>query len=319
MFVGSNNKLKVFSGRANIPLAEKIAHCLGDSLGKTTLSNFPDGEISVRIEEDVRGRDIFIVQPTCPPVNDNIMELLAMIDSFKRASAARITAVLPYYGYARQDRKDVGRVPITAKLVADLLTTAGANRVLALDLHAAQIQGFFNIPVDHLHAGPVINDFVRTLDIPIKDFVVLSPDEGSIKKALVYQKRLGGAIAIVDKRRSSATETQQANLIGASLQGKVVAIFDDMISTAGSVVGAAHIAKVNGAREIYACATHGILCGPAIERIRESPIKQLVITDSIPLPPNKQLPQIKVVSVAQLLANAIDHIHYNESVSKLFE
>jgi ribose-phosphate pyrophosphokinase len=319
VFVGSNNKLKVFSGRANIPLAEKIAHCLGDSLGKITLSNFPDGESSVRIEEDVRGRDIFIVQPTCPPVNDNIMELLAMIDSFKRASAARITAVLPYYGYARQDRKDVGRVPITAKLVADLLTIAGANRVLALDLHAAQIQGFFNIPVDHLHAGPVINDFVRTLDIPIKDFVVLSPDEGSIKKALVYQKRLGGAIAIVDKRRSSATETQQANLIGASLQGKVVAIFDDMISTAGSVVGAAHIAKVNGAREIYACATHGILCGPAIERIRESPIKQLVITDSIPLPPNKQLPQIKVVSVAQLLANAIDHIHYNESVSKLFE
>jgi ribose-phosphate pyrophosphokinase len=319
VFVGSNNKLKVFSGRANIPLAEKIAHCLGDSLGKITLSNFPDGEISVRIEEDVRGRDIFIVQPTCPPVNDNIMELLAMIDSFKRASAARITAVLPYYGYARQDRKDVGRVPITAKLVADLLTIAGANRVLALDLHAAQIQGFFNIPVDHLHAGPVINDFVRTLDIPIKDFVVLSPDEGSIKKALVYQKRLGGAIAIVDKRRSSATETQQANLIGASLQGKVVAIFDDMISTGGSVVGAAHIAKVNGAREIYACATHGILCGPAIERLRESPIKQLVITDSIPLPPNKQLPQIKVVSVAQLLANAIDHIHYNESVSKLFE
>jgi ribose-phosphate pyrophosphokinase len=284
-----------------------------------TLSNFPDGEIYVRIDEDVRGRDVFIVQPTCPPVNENIMELLAMIDSFKRASAARITAVLPYYGYARQDRKDVGRVPITAKLVADLLTIAGANRVLALDLHAAQIQGFFNIPVDHLHAGPVINDFVRTLDIPIKDFVVLSPDEGSIKKALVYQKRLGGAIAIVDKRRASATETKQANLIGASLEGKVVAIFDDMISTAGSVVGAAHVAKVNGAREIYACATHGVLCGPAIERLRESPIKQLVITDSIPLPPNKQLPQIKVVSVAQLLADAIDHIHYNESVSKLFE
>ncbi|MFL5243379.1 MAG: ribose-phosphate diphosphokinase [Gemmataceae bacterium] len=319
MFLGNNNKLKVFSGRANIPLAEKIAHCLGDSLGKLTLSNFPDGEILVRIDEDVRGRDVFLVQSTCPPVNDNIMELLIMIDSFKRASAARITAVLPYYGYARQDRKDVGRVPITAKLVADLLTTAGANRVLALDLHAAQIQGFFNIPVDHLHAGPVINDFVRSLQIPSKDFVVLSPDEGSIKKALMYQNKLGGAIAIVDKRRSSATDTKQANLIGASLDGKIAVIFDDMISTAGSVVGAAHVAKVNGAREIYACATHGVLCGPAIERLRESPIKQLVITDSIPLPPNKQLPQIKVVSVAQLLANAIDHIHYNESVSKLFE
>lgn len=319
MFVGSNNKLKVFSGRANIPLAEKIAQCLGDSLGKMTLGNFPDGEVSVKIEEDVRGRDIFIVQPTCPPVNDHIMELLAMIDSFKRASAGRITAVLPYFGYARQDRKDVGRVPITAKLVADLLTVAGANRVLALDLHAAQIQGFFNIPVDHLHAGPVINAFVRDLNILQKDFVVLSPDEGSIKKALMYQSKLGGAIAIVDKRRSSATETKQANLIGASLEGKVAVIFDDMISTAGSVVGAAHVAKVNGAKEIYACATHAVLCGPAVERIRESPIKKLVVTDSIPLPPQKQLPQIQVVSVAQLLANAIDHIHYNESVSKLFE
>src|SRR6516162_1045907 len=231
-----NNQLKVFSGRANIPLAEKIASCLGDALGRITLANFPDGEISVRIEEDVRGRDIFLVQSTCPPVNDNLMELLVMIDSFKRASAARITAVLPYYGYARQDRKDVGRVPITAKLVANLLTEAGADRVLALDLHAAQIQGFFDIPVDHLYAGPVIADHVRSLNIPPRDLVVLSPDEGAIKKALSYQKRLGGLIAIVDKRRSSATETKQANLIGASVDGKVAVIFDDMISTAGTVV-----------------------------------------------------------------------------------
>src|SRR5436309_3427680 len=179
-----NNKLKVFSGRANIPLADKIARCLGDSLGKVTLTNFPDGEISVRIEEDVRGRDIFVVQPTCPPVNENLMELLVMLDSFKRASAARITAVLPYYGYARQDRKDQGRVPITAKLVANLLTVAGANRALTLDLHAAQIQGFFDIPVDHLHAGPVLDEYVRSLRIPPEEFVILSPDEGSIKRAL---------------------------------------------------------------------------------------------------------------------------------------
>src|SRR6201993_4791475 len=183
----NNNKLKVFSGRANIRLAENIANVLGDTLGKVTLSNFPDGEISVRIDEDVRGRDVFIVQPTCPPVNENIMELLVMVDSFKRASAARITAVLPYYGYARQDRKDVGRVPISAKLVANLLTMAGCNRLVALDLHAAQIQGFFDIPVDHLHAGPVINDYVRSLNFPLRDFVVLSPDEGSIKRALVHQ------------------------------------------------------------------------------------------------------------------------------------
>src|SRR5262245_473610 len=315
----NNNKLKVFSGRANIRLAENIANVLGDTLGKVTLSNFPDGEISVRIEEDVRGRDIFLVQPTCPPVNENLMELLIMLDSFKRASAARITVVLPYYGYARQDRKDVGRVPITAKLVANLLTGAGANRVVALDLHAAQIQGFFDIPVDHLHAGPVINEYIRNLNVPSKDFVVLSPDEGSIKRALLHQKKLGGAIAIVDKRRSSATDTKQANLIGSSLEGKVAVIFDDMMSTGGSVVGASHVARLNGAREVYACATHPILCGPAIDRLRDAPIKQIVITDSIPLPPHKQLPNIKVLSVAPLFADAIKRIHLNESVSKLFE
>ncbi len=317
--MNSNNKLKVFSGRANIFLAENIAHALGDTLGKLTLSNFPDGEISARIEEDVRGRDVFLVQPTCPNVNDNLMELLILLDSFKRASAARVTVVLPYYGYARQDRKDVGRVPITAKLVANLLTVAGANRILALDLHAAQIQGFFDIPVDHLHAAPVINDYIRSLNIPPRDFVLLSPDEGSIKRALLHQKKLGGAISIVDKRRSSATETKQATLIGSPLDNKVAAIFDDMITTAGSVVGAAKVAHENGAREIYACATHAVLCGPAIERLREAPIKQVVVTDSIPLPPNKQLPNIKVLSVAPLLADAIKRIHFNESVSKLFE
>ncbi len=313
------NKLKVFSGRANIALAEKMAAVLGDPLGKLTISNFPDGEISVRIDEDVRGRDIFLVQPTCPPVNENLMELLILLDSFKRASAYRITAVLPYYGYARQDRKDQGRVPITAKMVADVLTSAGADRVVTLDLHAAQIQGFFDIPVDHLHAGPVMNEYIRQLNIPKEDFVVLSPDEGSIKRALLHQKKLGGEIAIVDKRRSSATETKQANLIGATLNNKVAMIFDDMISTAGSVVGAANVAKYNGAREIYACATHAVLCGPAIERLRDSPIKEVIVTDSIPLVPNKQLPNIKVISVAPLLADAVKRIHLNESVSTLFE
>jgi ribose-phosphate pyrophosphokinase len=314
-----NNKLKVFTGRANIPLADKICQALGDPPGRMTLVDFPDGEILARIEEDVRGRDVFVVQPTCPPVNQNLMELLIILDSFKRASAHRITAVLPYYGYARQDRKDQGRVPITAKLVANLLTVAGTDRVLALDLHAAQVQGFFDIPVDHLHAAPVISDYIRGLEIPQRDFVVLSPDEGSIKRALVYQKRLGGPIAIVDKRRSSATEVKSMNLIGASLEGKVAVIFDDMISTASSVVEAANVARYNGAREILACATHGVLCGPAIERLRDAPLKQLVLTDSIPLPPQKQLPQIKVLSVAPLLANAIKRIHFNESVSRLFE
>lgn len=312
-------KLKVFSGRANLPLAEKIVHSLGDTLGRIALTNFPDGETSVKIEEDVRGADIFLIQPTCPPVNDHLMELLVMMDSFKRASAARITVVLPYYGYARQDRKDTGRVPITAKLVADLISVAGAHRVLALDLHAAQIQGFFNIPVDHMYAAPVLNEYIRGLNLPLRDFVVLSPDEGSIKRALLHQKKLGGSIAIVDKRRSSATETKQANLIGASLEGKVAVIFDDMITTAGSVVGAVHAARTNGAREVYACATHAILCGPAIERLRDAPIKELVLTDSIPLPPQKQLPNMKILSVAPLLADAIKRIHYDESVSKLFE
>jgi ribose-phosphate pyrophosphokinase len=315
----NNHKLKIFSGRANPALAERIAHCLGDPLGKIELRYFPDGENFVRIEEDVRGRDIFLVQPTCPPVNENLMELLIMIDSFKRASAARISAVLPYYGYARQDRKDVGRVPITAKLVADLITRAGADRVIALDLHAAQIQGFFDIPVDHLQAAPVINDYVRGLDIPPRDFVVLCPDEGNVKRILRYQKKLGGSIAIVDKRRVSGTEVRQVNLIGGPLEGKVAVILDDMITTAGTLVGAADVAMQHGARAVYACATHGVLAGDAVERLRRSPLKQVVITDSIPLPPEKRLPNLHVLSVAPLLADAIKRIHANESVSALFE
>jgi len=315
---GNNNKLKIFSGRSNRPLAEAIAKHLGVTLGKLNLGNFPDGESSVKIAEDVRGRDVFIVQPTCTPVNETLMELLIILDAFKRASPSRITVVLPYFGYARQDRKDSGRVPISAKLVADLLTTSGAHRVLALDLHAAQIQGFFNIPVDHLYASTEIAAYVRTLNIPQDELIVLSPDEGSIKKALVYQKRVGGKIAVVDKRRSSGTEVKHGYLLGASLEGKSAVIFDDMISTGGSVVGAANVAKANGAKRVFVCATHGVLCGKAIPNLKDAPIDQIAITDTIPLPAEKQLPNIKVISVAALLANAIQRIHANESVSVLF-
>jgi ribose-phosphate pyrophosphokinase len=323
-----HNKMRVFSGRANRALAERVATQLRDShpdqcdlgtLGDLLVESFPDSETSVRINEDVRGRDVFIVQSTCTPVNENLMELLVILDAFKRASPYRVTVVLPYYGYARQDRKDQGRVPISAKLVANLLVAAGANRLLTMDLHAPQIQGFFDIPVDHLTAAPVFTNYIKKLQLPMSEVVFLSPDEGRVKSTLNYQKRLGGELSIVDKRRSSATKTEQANLIGASLKGKVVFMFDDMISTAGSITGAADIAKANGAKEIYAYATHGVLCGPAIKRIQESPIKKLVITDTIPLTPEKSIDKIEVLSVAKLLADAMCRIHENESVSVLFE
>jgi ribose-phosphate pyrophosphokinase len=315
---GNNNTLKIFSGRANRPLAEGIAQKLGVPLGRITITDFPDLETSIRIEEDVRGRDVFVVQPTCTPVNQHLMELLIMLDAFKRASPARITAVLPYYGYARQDRKDKGRVPISAKLVANLITRAGADRVLALDLHAAQIQGFFDIPVDHLYAVKELARHVRSLGIPQDELVVLSPDEGSIKKALGFQSLVGGKLAIADKHRSSATEIKHGHMIGAPVEGKSVVIYDDMISTAGTIAGAVKVAKDRGARKVYVCATHGVLSGPAVERLREVPIDQLAVTDSIPLPPEKHLPCIKVVPVAMLIANAIHRIHGNQSISELF-
>jgi ribose-phosphate pyrophosphokinase len=310
--------MKVFSGRAHPALANRICEYLDLPLGRAVMGNFPDGEISCKIDEDVRGRDVFIVQPTCPPVNDNLMELLIMIESVKRASAARVTAVIPYFGYARQDRKDEGRVPITAKLVANLITRAGADRALTMDLHTAQIQGFFDIPVDHLYAAPVIDEHFRSLNFKEDDLVAVSPDEGSIKRALVHMARLGGHLAIIDKRRSSAERTDQANVIGQSVEGRVALIFDDMISTAGSICGAAEAIHRAGARHIYLAATHGVLCGSAIERIQEAPIDGLVITDTIPLQPEKAVPRITVLSVAPLLGEAIKRIHRNESVSKLF-
>lgn len=310
--------MKIFSGRAHPALGRRVAEYLGLPLGGITTGNFPDGEISCKIDEDVRGRDVFIVQPTCHPVNENLMELLIMIDSFKRASAERITAVIPYFGYARQDRKDEGRVPITAKLVANLITRAGADRVLAMDLHAPQIQGFFDIPVDHLYASPVIDEHIRNMGLAEDDFVVVSPDEGSIKRALQHMGRLGGHLAIIDKRRSSAEKTRQAHVIGGPVKGKICFIFDDMISTAGSICGAARVMHDAGASRIILASTHGLLCGHAIEKIRDAPVERLIITDTIPLPADKAFPKIEVLSVAPLLGEAIKRIHHNESVSKLF-
>ncbi len=312
------NDLKIFSGRANPELAQRICEYLGLPLGKISTGNFPDGEISCKIDEDVRGRDVYLLQPTCPPVNENLMELLIMIDSFKRASAYRVTAVMPYYGYARQDRKDAGRVPITAKLVANIITRAGADRVLAMDLHAAQIQGFFDVPVDHLYAAPVLNDHFQSLGFKRDEIVVVSADEGGIKRALGHATRLGVPLAIVDKRRTSADVTRQENVMGAPVKGKVAFMFDDMISTASSICGAATAIHLAGAREIHVAATHGLLVGPALERLDAAPISTIAITDTIPLRPKAMLPKIKVLTVAALLGQAIKRIHRNESVSGLF-
>ena len=313
------NEIKIFSGRANPDLAHKICHYLDRPLGRITLGNYPDGEISCKVDEDVRGRDVFLVQPTCPPVNESLMELLIIIDCCKRASAGRITAVIPYFGYARQDRKDAGRVPITAKLAANLIVRAGADRVLAMDLHAAQIQGFFDVPVAHLYAAPVLDDYFETLGLHRKDIVVVSPDEGRIKQALKHMERLGGNLAIVDKRRASAEKTEQANIIGGPVEGKTALMFDDMISTAVSICCAATNLKRNGIKVVYVAATHGVLCDPARQRLRESPIKEVIVTNTIPLSNHEDNSHIKVLSVAPLLGEAIKRIHYNESVSRLFE
>src|SRR6476660_2176611 len=311
-------ELKIFSGQANRPLAKAICNFLHLPLGEVTLGKFPDGENFCKIEEDIRGRDVFLVQPTCPPANDNLVELLIMIDSCKRASAARITTVIPYFGYARQDRKDEGRVPITAKLVANLITRAGANRVLTMDLHAAQIQGFFDVPVDHLYAAPVLNEHFLHSGIDLSNAVIVSPDEGSIKRALGHAKRIGGTVAIIDKRRTSPDKTVQANILGGEVKGKVALMFDDMISTAGSITGAARVLHEQGVKEIHVGATHPVLCGPAVERLKAANLASLVVTDSIPLREDQILPQTRVLSVAQLLGEAIKRIPRNESVSRLF-
>ena len=308
---------KIFSGRANPELTSKICQSLNLPISGVRIETFPDGEFHCKID-DVRGRDVFLVQPTCPPVNDNLMELLIMIDACLRASADRITAVVPYYGYARQDRKDEGRVPITAKLVANMIVRAGADRVLAMDLHAAQIQGFFDVPVDHLYAGSVLNEHFIKMKIPTDELVIVSPDEGSIKRAVGHAKRIGGELAIIDKRRLTADKVIQENIIGGDLQGKVAVLFDDMISTAGSICGAAELVKKKGAREIHLAATHGVFAGSAIERLKNAPIDSIVVTDSVPLPPEKMFDKMKVLSVAPMLGEAIKRIHQHESISEIF-
>ena len=315
----SSGELKIFSGTANFPLFEKICNYLGHPQGQMTVEKFPDGETFCRIEEDDRGKDVFIIQPTCRPVNDTMMELLIMIDAVRRASAAHITAVVPYFGYARQDRKDEGRVPITAKLAANLLESAGATRVMALDLHSAQIQGFFDVPFDHLSASPVIDDYINSLGYDPEEVVVVSPDAGSIKRATKHVAALGGTLAIIDKRRKSGSEVEQAHLIGDRIEGRIAFIFDDMISTGGSITGAAHVVKEMGAKKVYVAATHGILCGPAIERLQNAPIEEVVLSDTIPLLPEHNIPKIKVLSCAPIVAEAIKRIHSNQSISEMFK
>jgi ribose-phosphate pyrophosphokinase len=310
------NALVVVSGNANKPLAQRVCDYLSIPLTHSEVSKFPDGEIDVRIQEDVRGSDVFVVQPTCPPVNENLFELLLIVDCLRRASAERITTVMPYYGYARQDRKAEGRVPISAKLVANLITTAGTHRALSMDLHAAQIQGFFDIPMDHLYAAPVMIDYFRKLDLP--DLTVVTADVGGVKMARAYAKRLASDLAICDKRRSSPTETEVMHVIG-NVENRNVLIVDDMISTGSSIADASRACKNHGAKNVYICATHPVLAGKAVEKLAKCPIKEIVVTDTIPLNgKDKELPALRVLSIANLLGEAIRRIHKSESVSSLF-
>jgi ribose-phosphate pyrophosphokinase len=309
-------RIRIFSGNANIALATKICQHLGIPLGKANVTTFSDGETRVEINENVRGMDVFIIQSTCPPVNVTCMELLIMIDALKRASADRITAVIPYYGYGRQDRKVAPRAPITAKLLADLITTAGANRVLSMDLHAGQIQGFFNIPVDNLFATPVLFDYMKKN--LVDNTVVVSPDTGGVERARAFGKRLGASLAIIDKRREGPNEAEVMNIIG-NVKGKKIIILDDMIDTAGTVVQAAKAMKEAGALEISICCTHPVLSGPALDRIEGSEIKEVIVTDTIPLSDRaKNCKKIKVLSVSGILGEAVRRIYYNDSVSSLF-
>ena len=310
-------RIRVFTGNANLELARKITENLGVTLGKAHVTSFSDGETRVEINENVRGMDVFIIQPSCPPVNITLMELLIMIDAVRRASADRITAVIPYYGYARQDRKVAPRAPITAKLVADLITQAGANRVLAMDLHAGQIQGFFNIPVDNLFATPILLDHIKK-NYPDDNIVIVSPDTGGVERARAFGKRLGASLAIIDKRRDGPNEAQVMNIIG-HVKGKRVILLDDMIDTAGTVVQAAKALKEEGAIEVTVCCTHPVLSGPAVERIEQSDLKEVIVTDTVPLHEKaRACSRIKVLSVSGLLSEAVRRIYYNDSVRSLF-
>ena len=309
------DRIKVFAGNSNKALAVEICEHLGIELGKSDVRSFSDGEVYVDIQESVRGVEVYVVQSTCMPCNDNLMELLIMLDAFKRASACSITAVIPYYGYARQDRKVAPRTPISAKLVADLITVAGATRVVCVDLHAGQIQGVFNIPVDHLYATPVLLSYIK--ENFNNDVVVVSPDAGGVERARAFAKRLGSTLAIIDKRRPRPNVSEVMNIIG-EVEGKTAVLLDDMIDTAGTITQAAVALQNNGAKHVYACSTHAVLSGPAIERIDNSPIKELVVTNTIPMRESANSPKIKRLSVGPLLGEAIKRIHYGESVSSLF-
>lgn len=310
------NELKLFSGRANPQLSEKISQYLGVKLGEMEISNFSDGEIWVRICENVRGTDCFVIQPTCYPGNQNLMELLIMIDAFKRASVRCITAVLPYFGYARQDRKVQPRVPITAKLVANLISAVGANRVLTMDLHAGQIQGFFDIPVDHLFAAPVLIDYVRHLEFT--NLIVVSPDAGGVERARAFAKRLDVSLGIIDKRRERNNVSQVMHIIG-EVDGRDVLLVDDMIDTGGTLIESVNALAAKGARRILACCTHGVLSGSAIERLNDSPLEELIVTDTVPVQEKAETcKKLRVLSVALLLGEAIQRIHNETSVSSLF-
>jgi ribose-phosphate pyrophosphokinase len=312
----SKSELQVFAGNAHPDLAHKICAYLGIPLGDAYIGRFPDGEIDVKINDDVRGSDVFVVQTTCTPVNENLMELLIMIDTLRRASARRITAVIPYYGYARKDRKDEGRVPITAKLVANLLVTAGVQRVISVDLHASQIQGFFDIPVDHLYATPVFFRYLKDLEIP--DMIIVAPDAGSIKMNRAYAREFKTEYAIVDKRRLAPNLAAVYNIIG-DVQGRNVVIVDDMIATGGSIAEACKIVKERGAKRVFVCATHAVLAGDALRRLDDSPIEKVAVTDTIPLGDKQSRhDRVKVLTIAPLLGEAIRRIHRNESVSYLF-
>ena len=309
-------ELKLFSGSAHPELAREIAQYLSLPMGQCRLRRFPDTEVSFQIDENIRGTDVFIVQPTSMPVDEHIMELLIMIDAFRRSSAARITAVIPYYGYARQDRKDKPRVPISAKLVANILSASGVDRVLTMDLHKAQIQGFFDIPVDHLFAAPVILDYLARQDFP--ELTIVAPDAGGAERARAYAKRLGGELAVIDKRRSDDGTAEVMNVVG-DVEGRTCVIQDDIIDTAGTIVKAAIALKANGAGRVFACAVHGVLSGPAIDRIEKAPIEKLIVTNTIPSNGERaKCGKIQVLSVAKLLAQAIRSIHEESSVSSLF-
>jgi ribose-phosphate pyrophosphokinase len=312
----SGRGIKIFTGNANRELAQKICDELNVSLGDCEVGTFSDGEIAVSINETVRGYDVFLIQSTCPPVNDSLMETLILMDGFKRASAGRINAVMPYYGYARQDRKTKAREPITAKLVADLLTTAGADRLLSMDLHAGQIQGYFDIPVDHLLGVPILADYFK--EVIGTDTVVVSPDLGGVTRARNFANLLDLPIAIIEKRRPKANVAEVMNVIG-DIEGKNAILIDDIVDTAGTITKAAEVLKNFGAKKVYACATHAILSGPAVERIQNSVIEKFVVTDTVPLTEDKRIDKVEVVSVAPLFAEAINRIYKNESVSKLFD